>query len=104
MACFVTYHLRFQPCFVNAISHQTYIDPQNVAHYSDMIGTIRRAIKQITTNAEDDQLLQVFQQTLVDISFMLGVQLGRWIPFQLFKWDADRYVAIANIPPRDKDR
>ena len=79
---------------------QYWVDNTNVAHYSDMIDTVRKAITHITKDAADTQIFQLFQQTLVDIAFLLGVQVDRWLPFQLYKWDGSHYVPIINISPR----
>lgn len=76
------------------------VDNTNVAHYSDMVDTTRKAIGAITKNAADTQTFQMFQKTLVDIAFLLGVSIDRWIPLQLYKWEGGQYVAIINIPPR----
>lgn len=77
-----------------------WIDNTNVAHYSDMVDTTRKAITAITKGAADTQVFQLFQKTLVDIAFLLGVSLDRWLPFQLYKWDGANYTQIMNIPPR----
>lgn len=79
---------------------QYWIDNTNVAHYSDMIDTTRKSITALTRNAADTQMIQMFQKTLVDIAFLLGVSLDRWIPLQLYKWDGEQYVPIINVPPR----
>jgi hypothetical protein len=81
-------------------STQYWVDNTNVAHYSDMVDTTRKAISSITKNAADTQMFQMFQKTLVDIAFLLGVSLDRWLPLQLYKWEGGQYVPIINIPPR----
>lgn len=81
-------------------STQYWVDNTNVAHYSDMIDTTHKAISSITKNAADTQMFQMFQKTLVDIAFLLGVSLDRWLPLQLYKWEGGQYVPIINIPPR----
>lgn len=79
---------------------QYWVDNTNVAHYSDMIDTTRKAIGAVTRNAANTPVFQVFQKTLVDIAFLLGVSLDRWLPLQLYKWDGEQYVPIIYIPPR----
>lgn len=81
-------------------STQYWVDNTNVAHYSDMVDTTRKAISSITKNATDTQTFQMFQKTLVDIAFLLGVSLDRWLPLQLYKWDGRQYVPIINISAR----
>lgn len=76
------------------------IDTTNVAHYTDMVDTLRQAIHQIQKQAETTQTFQLFLKTLVDIAFLLGVQMDRWLPLQLYKWDGQQYVSVMNIPPR----
>lgn len=86
---------------VNPLNKDSYwIDNTNVAHYSDMIDTANKAIQHIATNSRSTPVFQLFQKTLVDISFLLGIQVDRWIPFQLYKWDGSNYIPIINIPPR----
>ncbi|MBK8024596.1 MAG: hypothetical protein IPK19_25020 [Chloroflexi bacterium] len=77
-----------------------WLDNTNVAHYSDIIDSTRRAISHLNGQAEAQQIFQLFQKTLVDIAFLLGVQSDRWVPFQVYKWIGQCYVPIINIPPR----
>ena len=79
---------------------QYWVDNTNVAHYSDMIDTTSKAIMAVMQNAAETQTVQLFQKTLVDIAFLLGVSLDRWLPLQLYKWDGTQYVSIINVPPR----
>ncbi len=79
---------------------QYWVDNTNVAHYSDMVDTVRKAMGAIAKDAADSQTFQLFQKTLVDIAFLLGVQMDRWLPLQLYKWDGTAYVPIIHIPPR----
>jgi hypothetical protein len=79
---------------------QYWIDSTNVAHYSDMVDTAGKAMQAIEKNAEQKPAFQMFQRTLVDVAFLMGVMADRWYPFQLYKWAGDSYAPIINIPPR----
>lgn len=79
---------------------QYWVDNTNVAHYSDMVDTTRKAIAAISRNAVETQTMQLFQKTLVDIAFLLGASLDRWQPLQLYKWTGGQYIPLLNIPPR----
>lgn len=74
--------------------------PNNVAQYSDLVDTTRKAINCIRENSIDRQVFQIFQRSLVEIAFLLGVQLERWISFQLYKWEGDTYGSIMSVAPR----
>lgn len=76
-----------------------YIDPTNVAHYSDMNDTTHKAISLLTRN-DNNKVFQVFLFTLVDIAFLIAMSANRWIAFQLYKWIGDKYSRIMTIPPR----
>lgn len=76
------------------------IDAQNIAHYSDIVRTTNRAISYLTKDAAQTIRFQLFQRSMMEISFLMGVQFDRWIPLQLYKWIGDSYIPIANIPPR----
>lgn len=76
-----------------------WVDNANVAHYSDMIDTLHKAMNHIAKNAASPQTFQLFQKTLMEIAFLVGVQMDRWIPLQLYKWDGQQYVRVMNIPP-----
>ena len=76
------------------------VDNTNVAHYSDMVGTVRKAIAAIGKDAVQTQTVQLFQKTLVDIAFLLGTSLDRWQPLQLYKWTGGQYIPLMNVPPR----
>jgi len=81
-------------------SGEYWIDNTNVAHYSDLIDTTRKAMNHLNGQAATPQTFQLFQKTLVDIAFLIGVRADRWIPFQLYKWTGDSYTLIMNISPR----
>lgn len=86
---------------VNPLKPNEYwVDSTNVAHYSDIIDSTRRAIGYLNGQATSQQTFQLFQRILVDIAFLLGVQSDRWIPFQVYKWTGQFYVPIINVPAR----
>ena len=86
---------------VNPLDPTQYrIDNTNVAHYSDINDTTRKAIQHLTSASADTIVFQIFQQVLLENAFLLGVLVDRWVPFQLYKYDGSQYVHIMNIPPR----
>lgn len=76
------------------------VDPDNIAHYTDMLDTVLKAMQAVSQNAAQPQTFQLFLYTLVDIAFLLGVEINRWWPLQVYKKHGNTYVRIMNIPPR----
>lgn len=86
---------------LNPFDDNTYeVDPRNVGHYSDMYGTLNKAIALFQQNAHGTPVFQIFPQTLVEMGILLGLQLERWLPLQLYKWNRDEYIRVITVPPR----
>lgn len=85
---------------LNKDTNQYMVDAENIAHYTDMLDTVLKAMQAVSQNAAQLQTFQLFLYTLVDIAFLLGVEINRWWPLQVYKKHGDTYVRIMNIPPR----
>lgn len=81
-------------------SNKYIVDPDNIAHYTDMLDTILKAMHVVSQDAAQTQTFQLFLWTLVDIAFLLGVEINRWWPLQVYKKHGNTYVRIMNVPPR----
>lgn len=77
-----------------------WIDSNNVHYYSDMLDTTNHTIGFLAAHAVDKPTFQIFLKTPVDVAFLLGVSLDRWLPFSLYKWDGNQYIPVINISPR----
>ncbi|MDX2077236.1 MAG: toll/interleukin-1 receptor domain-containing protein [bacterium] len=76
------------------------VDIKNVAHYSDINDTIQKAIYTFTKD-DRDKVFQLFLQTLVDIAFVFGVEVSRWVKFQLYRLERGvGYTRIMDISER----
>ena len=86
---------------LNPFDETTYeVDPRNVAHYSDMYGTLNKALAIFKENVHGIPDFQIFPQSLVEMTLLLGLQIDRWLPLQLFKWNNTEYIRVITVPPR----
>lgn len=76
------------------------VDPRNVANYSDMYGTLNKALAIFNENTYGTPEIQVFLPTLVEMAFLIGTQIDRWLPLQIFKWNGTEYIRVITTPPR----
>lgn len=79
-----------------------FVDEDNVAHYSDIDKMLSKAIQLIMTGK--NKVIQVFQQTPLEISFLLGRNSDWKHTFQLYRLkrgsDPVSYTRIMDIPSR----